>query len=99
MSKKYLAKLSERSNFSKEKVSSDFGEKIMKKMGWTEGEGLGKTSKGQTEPIQVRKRKENLGLGAEVTRSKWSDNWWEDLFNSTAKEIQLSLPKKKLKVA
>jgi hypothetical protein len=99
MSKKYLAKVSERSSFSKDKISSHFGEKIMKKMGWSQGEGLGKSSKGTTEPLQVRKRKENLGLGAEVSRSKWGDNWWEDLFNDTAKQIQLSLPKKKLKVA
>jgi len=98
MSKKYLAKVAERSSCSGEKVSSDFGEKILKKMGWSDGEGLGKKQKPANDPIQVRRRKENLGLGAVVSKTRWNDNWWEDLFNDTAKQIQLALPKKKIKV-
>ena len=99
MSKKYLAKLSERSVNSKEKISSAFGEKMLKKMGWSEGEGLGKGKKGEVEPLSVRKRKESLGLGADPNKFKWNHNWWEELFNDTAQKIQLSMPKKRVKVS
>ena len=95
MSKKYLSKLSERSSLSKDKITSAFGEKMLKKMGWTEGEGLGKTKKGKTEPLQIRKRKENLGLGADPSKFKWNHNWWEELFNETAQTISKSPAKNK----
>lgn len=98
MSKKYLAKLSERSSVSKTKINSEFGEKMLKKMGWNEGEGLGKTKTGDTEPLQIRKRRENLGLGADASKFKWNHNWWEELFNDTASKIELSMPKKRVKV-
>ena len=99
MSNKYLAKLSERSSVSSGKVNSAFGEKMLKKMGWTDGEGLGKEMQGDVEPLQVRKRKENLGLGADPKKQKWNHNWWEELFNDTAQKIKLSMPKKKIRVA
>jgi Pin2-interacting protein X1 len=98
MSKKFLAKLTEQSSVSKDKVKSTFGEKILKKMGWSQGEGLGKAKKGEIEPLQSRKRKENLGLGADPSKSKWNHNWWEELFNDTAQQINLSLPQKKQKI-
>ena len=98
MSKKYLAKLTERSAVSKDKITSKFGEKMLKRMGWSAGEGLGKTKSGDTEPLQVRKRKENLGLGSDSSKFKWNHNWWEELFNDTADKIQLSLPKKRVKL-
>lgn len=99
MSKKYHAKVAERSAVSTKKISSVFGEKMLKRMGWSEGEGLGKEKKGEVEPLQVRKRKENLGLGAAEAKSKWNHNWWEELFNDTAQKVKLSLPKKKIKLA
>ncbi len=97
MSKKYLSKVAERSSVASTKVSSAFGEKMLKQMGWSEGQGLGKTKTGQVQPLQVRKRKENLGLGADPSKQKWNHNWWEELFNDTAEKIQLGLPKKKIK--
>ena len=36
-------------------VDGNIGSKLLKKMGWTEGEGLGKKSQGSTEPIIARK--------------------------------------------
>ena len=72
---------------------------MLKSMGWSEGEGLGKTKSGDIEPLQVRKRKESLGLGADPTKFKWNHNWWEELFNDTAQKIKLSMPKKRIKVS
>jgi hypothetical protein len=34
------------SGFSNRKVESDFASKLMKKMGWNEGQGLGKNKNG-----------------------------------------------------
>ena len=36
-------------------ADSKIGSKLLKKMGWTEGQGLGKQSQGQTEPLVARK--------------------------------------------
>ena len=45
------------------------GHKMMQKMGWKLGEGLGKQSSGITEPINVLIREKNKGLGTGVTKS------------------------------
>lgn len=39
------------------------GAEILKKMGWKEGEGLGASQTGITEPIRVHKRTKGRGLG------------------------------------
>ncbi|CBJ48456.1 conserved unknown protein [Ectocarpus siliculosus] len=43
---------------------SKFGLKMMQKMGWTEGKGLGKNEDGVSEHVKVSKKSNNLGLGA-----------------------------------
>ena len=44
-------------------VAGRFGASLMSKMGWTEGEGLGKSGSGRTVPVQARANIENRGLG------------------------------------
>lgn len=39
------------------------GNKMLKKLGWSEGEGLGKNKSGITAPIDVQIRGANVGLG------------------------------------
>lgn len=41
-----------------------FGLKMLQKMGWTEGKGLGKNEDGVSEHVKVAKKSNNLGLGA-----------------------------------
>ncbi|KAL5516163.1 hypothetical protein EMCRGX_G001436, partial [Ephydatia muelleri] len=41
-----------------------FGEAVLRGMGWTKGEAIGKTNKGLTEPIEFISRPRGLGLGA-----------------------------------
>ena len=48
-----------------EKYTKGFGSKMLNKMGFKEGQGLGKDKQGTSEPLSVQKRKKNLGLGAE----------------------------------
>lgn len=53
------------------------GAKLLCKMGWSEGTGLGAKRDGKVEPLGAPKREENLGLGAE--RRPFQDTWWETL--------------------
>ncbi|KAJ1567092.1 hypothetical protein HK096_010989 [Nowakowskiella sp. JEL0078] len=51
---------------------SKFGFKMLEKMGWQEGKGLGRNEDGQTEHVKVRLKKDSLGIGAD---KKTVDNW------------------------
>ncbi|XP_035247895.1 angiogenic factor with G patch and FHA domains 1 isoform X3 [Anguilla anguilla] len=60
------------------------GRKMLEKMGWKKGEGLGKDGAGRKDPIQLQIRKSHAGLGtaaavsvddAALTRSKNQENW------------------------
>jgi len=54
---------------------SKYGMKLMKKMGWEEGKGLGSDMSGQTEHIKVFQKSNNLGIGAtKKTMDNWLDN-------------------------
>ena len=44
--------------------------KLMKKMGWKEGDGLGKNQDGIKTPLQVEKHENNTGIGFEVDEKK-----------------------------
>ena len=46
-----------------------FGSKMMAKMGYVEGAGLGKDSQGIAQPIEVIKRPKSLGLGVEFANT------------------------------
>jgi hypothetical protein len=41
----------------------NLGKKMLMKMGWKEGEGLGVEGKGRTDNVQVKRNKEERGLG------------------------------------
>ncbi|KAI8819545.1 uncharacterized protein EV422DRAFT_568516 [Fimicolochytrium jonesii] len=52
-----------------------FGHKMMEKMGWTEGKGLGANEDGHTDHVKVRLKENNLGIGADRrTVDNWLDN-------------------------
>lgn len=90
MSKKFREKVLQGSGFSNKKFECDYGLKLLKKMGWTEGNGLGREEKGMTSCIQVTKRDETIGLGVDKKVGfKWNDNWWENTFNDALKNIKL----------
>ncbi|KAK6136538.1 hypothetical protein DH2020_029713 [Rehmannia glutinosa] len=52
--------------------TTGFGSKMMAKMGYVEGGGLGKDGQGVAKPIEVFQRPKSLGLGAEVPESNGS---------------------------
>jgi hypothetical protein len=69
----------------KEKAYSGYGKAMLSKMGWSEGDGLGKHRQGMSEALKVKKRELQQGLGAdEALRYKWEEKWWEGHFESAA---------------
>ncbi len=44
------------------KVSGGFGEYMLRKMGWREGEGLGKDRSGEVDPLQLDIKMDKKGL-------------------------------------
>ena len=44
--------------------SSNIGNRMLMRMGWETGTGLGSALQGQVEPVPVIKRRKRLGLGA-----------------------------------
>ena len=63
-------------------------------MNWDKGDLLGKKKEvmqGLAEPVQMKRRSENLGMGAEEMnekqRWKWDSKPWEDAFNSAISKI------------
>mmetsp|Transcript_59042 Transcript_59042/g.175562 ORF Transcript_59042/g.175562 Transcript_59042/m.175562 type:complete len:292 (-) Transcript_59042:323-1198(-) len=46
--------------------TSSFGRKMLAKMGWKEGKGLGKEQQGQTTHLRAVRRGDSLGIGAET---------------------------------
>lgn len=46
-----------------------FGQKMLEKMGWSKGQGLGKEKHGMKEAIEVKKKEDNLGVSTEGTAS------------------------------
>jgi hypothetical protein len=51
--------------------TTSFGYRMLLKMGWREGKGLGSKENGIKECIQVRKRRNLVGLGAENPANQW----------------------------
>jgi hypothetical protein len=47
-----------------ERHGSGIGSRLMARMGWSEGQGLGREQRGRVEPIKATQRPKNLGLGA-----------------------------------
>ena len=95
MSKKYYDKILSGSGTSSVKVKSAFGSKILAKYGWKEGQGLGAGMDGVKECVQVHKRAERVGIGAEETGSSEWDNWWSGAYDSVAARIAIKVGAKK----
>ena len=90
MSKKYFDRLLAGSGATEKRVKSKFGEKILAKMGWEEGKGMGKKLDGITDCIQITRREEGEAIGAEAVgakKFKWSDRFWDDVYNQAAGEM------------
>ncbi|XP_074240261.1 PIN2/TERF1-interacting telomerase inhibitor 1 isoform X1 [Saimiri boliviensis] len=65
---------------------SKFGQRMLEKMGWSKGKGLGAQEQGATDHIKVQVKNNHLGLGATVNNE---DNWiaHQDDFNQLLAEL------------
>ncbi len=50
---------------------SKFGKKLMEKMGWSEGKGLGAKEQGDVNHVSVRHKDDNKGIGFEGHDDTW----------------------------
>ncbi|XP_066482568.1 PIN2/TERF1-interacting telomerase inhibitor 1 [Tiliqua scincoides] len=68
------------------KDESKFGQKMLERMGWSKGKGLGAQEQGNTEHIKVHVKNNSLGLGASVSQE---DNWiaHQDDFNQLLADL------------
>jgi hypothetical protein len=91
MSKKYYDKVLAGSGTSSVKVKSAFGSKILAKYGWSEGQGLGASMSGVQECVQVERREDRVGIGAEKTGDSEWDNWWSGAYDTVAARIAVKV--------
>ncbi|XP_057576012.1 PIN2/TERF1-interacting telomerase inhibitor 1 [Hippopotamus amphibius kiboko] len=65
---------------------SKFGQRMLEKMGWSKGKGLGAQEQGATDHIKVQVKNNHLGLGATINNE---DNWiaHQDDFNQLLAEL------------
>ncbi len=77
-------------------TSDGFAHRMLSRMGWKEGEGLGKSKQGVKSFVKVNKRKDGMGLGMEKDAKK--DEWHFGAFEEAILSVQhLDTRKKKRK--
>eukprot|EP00904_Undaria_pinnatifida_P001899 jgi/Undpi1/1170/HiC_scaffold_10.g04632.m1 len=73
-----------------------FAKGMMAKMGWEEGQGLGKDKQGRATYVQVKKKEDNAGLGKEkAQQNNVNDQWYFDAFDSALANMGGKKKKKK----
>lgn len=77
------------------KAYSGFGNLMLQKMGWKNGDALGvNPSKGLKEAISVDAKNDREGVGKEKKeRYNWEEKWWEGHFKSAAEKFALAVVK------
>mmetsp|Transcript_20116 Transcript_20116/g.30252 ORF Transcript_20116/g.30252 Transcript_20116/m.30252 type:complete len:227 (-) Transcript_20116:219-899(-) len=79
---KLRSKLGYRLNESASAPTSSFAKQQLEKMGWSEGQGLGKRRQGMSSHIQVKKREDEIGLGHVEPALQQQHQWWNDGMSS-----------------
>ncbi|XP_037773577.1 G patch domain-containing protein 4-like [Penaeus monodon] len=67
---------------------ADFAHSQLEKYGGKEGKGLGKEEKGNTEPLKVKLKFDNTGIGHDVGE-EFKFHWWDHVFNKAAKNMSV----------
>ncbi|CAD8093118.1 unnamed protein product [Paramecium primaurelia] len=90
MAQKFKERLLQGTGVSNKKFESDYAMKLMQKMGWNQGQGLGKNKDGKTDCVQIERRADQLALGAQQYSlgQSWNDLWWEQSYSSSLKNLK-----------
>lgn len=65
---------------------SKFGQKMLERMGWSKGKGLGRSEQGSTDHIKVKVKNDSYGLGANAScEDKWIAH--QDDFNELLAQL------------
>ncbi|XP_060533676.1 G patch domain-containing protein 4 [Cylas formicarius] len=76
--------------------TNKFGQKMLEKMGWTSGKGLGAKENGITEHVKVAYKNDSQGMGYKETNDQWTAHeanfsaLLESLCGKRVEEVQLS---------
>ncbi len=100
LNKKTVEILGSRLNETKSSKVSNFARAQMEKMGWKEGEGLGKSRTGATQHIKVAKKDSNSGIGCEtkeLDQFNSTESWWHDAFANNLSAFKVKGIKKSKK--
>ncbi|KAJ3092971.1 G patch domain-containing protein 4 [Quaeritorhiza haematococci] len=62
-----------------------FAERVLTKLGWRKGKGLGKRQEGITRAVSVAFKDDRRGLGAEA--DEWNSQWWNHVFNTATANV------------
>ncbi|XP_045137576.1 PIN2/TERF1-interacting telomerase inhibitor 1-like [Portunus trituberculatus] len=62
---------------------SKFGQKLMEKMGWSKGHGLGREQQGMKDPLSVKLKDDSKGIGYKGSDDEWIKHY-EDFENVLA---------------
>lgn len=65
-----------------------FAERMLRKQGWTDGQGLGKTQQGIVDPIKPTLKFDKTGIGHDHAE-EFTNNWWDLAFKKAANKIEV----------
>ena len=67
-----------------------FAERILKKQGWREGQGLGAKNQGIPEPLKPKLKFDKAGVGVDPAK-EFTDHWWQRAFDAAADKIEVTV--------
>lgn len=103
LDKKTVQRLGSTLNNGAASKPSEYAQKLMAKMGWKEGQGLGRNEDGINTHVTIAKRDDNLGLGlgkesgSDEAASNLAENWWHADFGAKLAAFGKSINKDKKK--
>ena len=70
------------------KNNETFAERMLRKQGWKEGQGLGKEQQGIVEPIKPSLKFDTAGIGHDIAK-EFTNQWWDMAFKKAANCIEI----------
>jgi len=69
-------------------TKESFAEKLMRKQGWTDGQGLGRQEQGIVDPIKATLKFDTSGIGHDIAK-EFTNNWWDLAYKKAANKIEV----------